>query len=390
MSSTNKEKNFDLVCLSHLRWNFVWQRPQHLLSRFARNGARVFFVEEPIFTDESEARIEITEHESGVRVAVPLIPNAQIEDNREIQRRLLDKLLADENVENFVLWFYTPMALGFADHLKPLAAIYDCMDELSAFKNAPPALLEREQKLFKFADVVFTGGQSIYEAKKDKHPRVYAFPSSIEVEHFAKARTISEEPADLKSIARPRLGFVGVIDERFDVELLGEIAALRPDWQFVMIGPVVKIDESILPRAANIHYLGGKSYGELPAYLAGWDAALLPFALNEATKFISPTKTPEYLAAGLPVVSTPIRDVVRPYGDLGLVHIADTPAGFVQSCEEALNDDSSDRLQKVDEFLSHNSWDKTQREMYDIIADIVKTKSASDEFAASTATNANL
>ncbi len=373
MNLENSENVLDLVCLSHLRWNFVWQRPQHLLSRFARAG-RVFFVEEPVFTDESAVRLEIVRHESNVTVVVPHIPNQQKEQSLEIQRELLDQLLSEQHIENFILWFYTPMAYGFAAHLKPQITVYDCMDELSAFKGAPPELLEREKSLFTVADAVFTGGQSIYEAKKDKHPRVYAFPSSIEVEHFEKARAITDEPPDQQPIKHPRLGFVGVIDERFDAELLKECAALRPDWQFVMIGPVVKISQDSLPQAANIHYLGGKKYEELPAYLAGWDVALLLFALNDATKFISPTKTPEYLAAGLPVVSTPIRDVVRPYGDLGLVHIADTPAGFVQSCEAALGEARSARLLKVDEFLSHNSWDKTQREMYDIIAEIIQTK----------------
>ena len=369
----NNETTPDLICLSHLRWNFVWQRPQHLLSRFARER-RVFFFEEPVYTDEQSARLDVAAQESGVVVVVPHIPNSQIEDNRKIQRRLLDEFIAENSVKEFVLWYYTPMAIGFSEHLQPLVTVYDCMDELAAFKNAPPILRTREKLLFKNADLVFTGGQSLYESKKTQHDRVYAFPSSIEVEHFAKARREIVEPDDQKSIARPRLGFFGVVDERFDIALLGEIAALKPEWHFVIIGPVVKIDEKDLPRAANIHYLGGKNYQELPSYIAGWDAALLLFALNESTKFISPTKTPEYLAAGAPVVSTPIADVVRPYGDLGLVHIADTPEGFVQSCEEALREDKAARLKKVDAFLADVSWDKTQQEMAKLITEVSQTK----------------
>ena len=369
----NNETTPDLICLSHLRWNFVWQRPQHLLSRFARER-RVFFFEEPVYTDEQSARLDVAAQESGVVVVVPHIPNSQIEDNRKIQRRLLDEFIAENSVKEFVLWYYTPMAIGFSEHLQPLVTVYDCMDELAAFKNAPPILRTREKLLFKNADLVFTGGQSLYESKKTQHDRVYAFPSSIEVEHFAKARREIVEPDDQKSIAHPRLGFFGVVDERFDIALLGEIAALKPEWHFVIIGPVVKIDEKDLPRAANIHYLGGKNYQELPSYIAGWDAALLLFALNESTKFISPTKTPEYLAAGAPVVSTPIADVVRPYGDLGLVHIADTPAGFVQSCEEALREDKAARLKKVDAFLADVSWDKTQQEMAKLITEVSQTK----------------
>ena len=372
MESENHHAS-DLICLSHLRWNFVWQRPQHLLSRFARQR-RVFFFEEPVYTDDAAARLEINQQKSGVTVVVPHIPNAQIENNQEIQRGLLNEFIAENNVKDFVLWFYTPMAIGFSDHLRPLVTVYDCMDELAAFKNAPAILRTREQILFDRADLVFTGGQSLYDSKKTRHPRVYLFPSSIEVEHFGKARQPLEEPLDQKSIAHPRLGFFGVVDERFDVELLREIAALKPEWQFVIIGPTVKIDEKDLPRHANIHYLGGKDYQELPNYIAGWDAALLLFALNESTAFISPTKTPEYLAAGAPVVSTPIKDVARPYGDLGLVHIADTPLGFVQSCEAAMNENRAERLHKVDEFLAHNSWDETQQEMAKLINEIAYAK----------------
>ncbi|MCY7345626.1 MAG: glycosyltransferase, partial [Pyrinomonadaceae bacterium] len=267
----------------------------------------------------------------------------------------------------FVLWFYTPMAMDFAAHLQPLATVFDCMDELSAFRFAPPALIENEKRLLGKADLVFAGGQSLYEAKKDQHARVFAFPSSIDAAHFKQARDITEEPADQKPIVHPRLGYCGVIDERFDIEMLAEAAELRPAWQFIMIGPVVKIAPEDLPRRENIHYLGGKSYQELPAYLAGWEVALMPFALNESTKYISPTKTPEYLAAGKPVVSTSIRDVVRPYGELGLVHIAHTAAEFVAACEAAMLENSDERLKKVDEFLSQTSWDKTWLQMAKLI-----------------------
>jgi UDP-galactopyranose mutase len=287
---------------------------------------------------------------------------------------MLDEFIRSENLSDFVLWFYTPMAMDFAAHLEPLATVFDCMDELSAFKFAPPELIENERLLLEKADLVFTGGQSLYEAKKDKHARVFAFPSSIDVPHFKQARGIEEEPADEKAIPHPRLGFCGVIDERMDIELLGRMAELRPDWQFVMIGPIVKIAEEDLPRRENIHYLGGKNYRDLPAYLSGWDAALMPFAMNESTKYISPTKTPEYLAAGLPVVSAPIRDVVRPYGECGLVQIAATAEEFVEACEKALRENMYDRIQKADEFLLHNSWDKTWSEMARLIDEAIAEK----------------
>jgi UDP-galactopyranose mutase len=365
----------DLVCLSHLRWDFVFQRPQHLMSRCAA-GRRVFFIEEPIF-DEGPLRLEVSERDCGVRVVVPRLPEGLTSEvaRDAAQASLVERLMADYGVRDFALWYYTPMALRFTRHLRPLATVYDCMDELSAFKGASPLLRSLEQELLARADLVFTGGQSLYEAKRDRHPRVHAFPSSIDAAHFARARDDSAaDPADQAAIPRPRLGFFGVIDERFDAALLDAVARLRPDWQFVMIGPVVKIDPASLPRRANIHYLGMKSYEELPLYLAGWDAALLLFARNESTRFISPTKTPEYLAAGKPVVSTSIRDVVRPYGERGFVRIADTPEEFVGACEAAMDEDASARVERVDGFLAETSWNRTWRQMSDLIEEVASAR----------------
>ena len=365
---TDESENYDIICLSHLRWDFVYQRPQHLLSRFTKNG-RVFYFEEPIFSDEATF-LDVSEREHNLFVVVPHISHDDRENRAvsKIQREMLEKLIQTKELKDFVLWFYTPTAMEFASHLKPPATVFDCMDELSAFKNAPPELIENERKLLEKADLVFTGGQSLFEAKKDKHPRVFAFPSSIDVAHFGAARGITEKPADQKKIPFPKLGFCGVIDERMDIELLKQMADLRPTWQFVMIGRVVKIAEEGLPRRANIHYLGGKDYQDLPAYLSGWDIALMPFALNESTRFISPTKTPEYLAAGLPVISTPIRDVVNPYYEKNLVAIAQTAEEFINAGEKILhNEDSTDRLNRADKFLSEMSWDKTWAEMNGLI-----------------------
>jgi UDP-galactopyranose mutase len=364
----------DLVCLSHLRWDFVYQRPQHLMSRCA-GERRVFFVEEPVF-DEGPLRIEMKERDGGVRVVVPHLPEGLLSEvaRDAAQQCLVERLLADYGVRDFVLWYYTPMALRFTRHLRPFATVYDCMDELSAFKGASPLLRTLERELLTRADLVFTGGQSLYEAKRDRHLRVHAFPSSIDAKHFARARASAADPEEQTVIPRPRLGFFGVIDERFDAGLLDAVARLRPDWQFVMIGPVVKIDEASLPRRANIHYLGMKSYEELPDYLAGWDVALLLFARNESTRFISPTKTPEYLAAGRPVVSTSIRDVVRPYGEQGLVHIADTAEEFVGACEAAMNEDAAVRVERTDAFLAETSWDRTWRQMSQLIEEVASAR----------------
>jgi UDP-galactopyranose mutase len=320
---------------------------------------RVFFIEEPIFDDAASPRLHV-EISDGVTVVTPHVPHG-LDDEAltSVQRRLLDDLIDRERITDFVAWYYTPMLLAFSDHLAPLATIYDCMDELSAFQGAPPALKAREAELMTRADLMLTGGQSLYEAKRDQHRNIHPFPSSVDVAHFSRARRITAEPHDQAPIAHPRLGFFGVIDERMDLTLLDGVAAARPDWQIVLLGPVVKIDPAVLPRHANIHYLGSKKYDELPSYVAGWDVALLPFARNDATRFISPTKTPEYMAAGKPVVSTSIRDVVRPYGQQGLVRIADTVDAFVAACAAAMAEDASERVTQADAFLRQTSWDGT-------------------------------
>ena len=357
---------FDIICLSHLRWDFVYQRPQHLMSRWAPER-RVFFVEEPELGD-GPPRLDIRTRADGVRVVIPRLPvgTGPAEADRA-QRTLLDELLEDRAIQDYVLWYYTPMALGFTDHLRPVATVYDCMDELSAFAFAPPAMHAREAELIERADLLFTGGQSLYEAKRGRHPRVYAFPSSVDLDHFCRAREPLAEPPDQATVARPRLGYFGVIDERMDLDLLAGLAKARPDWQIVMVGPHIKVDPATLPRYRNIHYLGPKRYEDLPSYLAGWDVALLPFALNESTRFISPTKTPEYLAGGKPVVSTPIRDVVRPYGQGGLVRIADGADAFVRAVTAALAEDADARLALVDPFLEQTSWDGTWQRMRELL-----------------------
>jgi len=262
------------------------------------------------------------------------------------------------------------MAMAFTRHLECDLCVYDNMDELSLFRGASQELIDNEAELFRRADVVFTGGMSLYEAKRNRHRNVHGFPSSIDFDHFAKARRAGDpEPSDQAAIPHPRLGFFGVIDERMDIDLVAGVAELRPDWHLVMIGPVVKIDPATLPQHANIHWLGGKSYSDLPRYLSGWDAGLMPFALNESTRFISPTKTPEFLAAGVPVVSTPITDVVRPYGERRLVEIAKTPLEVVRKAELLLSRPKEPWLQRVDRHLAAGSWDKTWAAMNKLMVD---------------------
>lgn len=360
-----------LLCFSHLRWNFVFQRPQHLMSRFAKTHDVVYW-EEPNFNLDRETELKLVKCDvTGVTVATPTLPEGLSDTQQDNALRGLLNSLNLSDSKKLVRWYYTPMMLPFSKDLDASAVVYDCMDELSAFRFAPPALLEREAELIDSADLVFTGGKSLYEAKRDRHHAVHCFPSSVDIAHFSSARIKSQDPADQANISFPRLGYYGVIDERIDLDLIAQVAIARPDWQIVMIGPVVKISEDDLPRQPNIHWLGGKNYDELPQYLGGWDVALMPFAINESTRFISPTKTPEYLAGGKVVVSTPVTDVEAGYGQCPRVCIAASPDCFIAACETALVYAKTGEGAKVaDAMIAATSWDKTQSEMADLIAEI--------------------
>ena len=331
------------------------------MKRFATER-RVFFWEEPIDCDHP---LPYLEHhpfaDAGVVALRPRLPHWWCRADKEAGLRgLLDMLVSTSIQADPVLWFYTPMMLGFADHLPAEMIVYDCMDELAAFAFADPLLVEREAALIRRADVMFTGGHSLYEAKRTRHDAITAFPSAVDTAHFAAARGRIAEPADQARIPGPKLGFYGVIDERLDLALIEALADARPDWQIVMIGPLAKIDPASLPRRANIHWLGSRRYEDLPAYLSGWSVALMPFAINAATRFISPTKTPEYLSAGRPVVSTPVTDVARQYTIAQGVAVAADPASFVASCVDALSLPAAGPWRdEADRLLHSISWDRT-------------------------------
>lgn len=356
-----------LIVFSHLRWNFVYQRPQHLLSRIAGRWP-VIFIEEPVPGAPSD-RIEFINAGPDVEVWRPHLRGSEHGmhlAHKPAMQRLIAQALRQRRIEDYWIWFYTPMALPFAEALEPEGVIYDCMDELSMFKDAPPQLLEQEAALYRAADIVFTGGRSLYNAKKGRHPNVHCFPSSVDALHF---RPGAQDHPLQESLPHPRLGYCGVIDERIDLDLIAGIATARPEWQIVMVGPTAKIDAASLPGNSNIHWLGQQSYADLPAFINGWDVCLLPFALNDATRFISPTKTLEYLACGKPSVSTAIRDVVEPYGHVVPI-LSDAP-GFVESCETILRWTPQERKThqaQVDEIIAHTSWDATAAGMVGLIA----------------------
>lgn len=364
-----------LIVFSHLRWDSVYQRPQQLMSRLAA-GRRVIFIEEPAYDEAPQPYWELTVPSKNLLAARPCTPNGKPgfhDAHLTYLPTMVQELLSMEGISRYAVWLYTPMALPLARTLSPWVVAFDCMDQLSTFRNAPAELIiQREKLLMQWADVVFTGGPSLYRARAGQHPNIHCLPSSVDASHFQKALTATE-PDDQRSLLHPRLGFYGVIDERIDLRLLDALAQARPEWQIVMVGPLAKIKKADLPFQANIHYLGKRDYSELPSYLAGWDVCLLPFALNEATRFISPTKTLEYMAAERPIVSTPITDVVEPYRDI--VYLGTTPEEFIAACEQALNPTPVERQRRAlraGEVLASTSWDATAQRIDQLIEEAVE------------------
>lgn len=362
-----------IVVFCHLRWDFVYQRPQQLLSRLAQHY-RILFIEEPVH-DAADSYMELSHPVDNVTVCRPHTPGHAPgfhDDQLPLLQPLLQPLLAELLApgEDPIVWFYTPMALPLLQEMQPGLVVYDCMDELAAFKNPPKQLLQRETALLNLADLVFAGGPSLYEAKRARHPSVHCFASSVDARHFERARERERSHRLQAGLPQPRLGFYGVIDERFDTALVAAVADAHPGWQLVLVGPVVKIDPATLPQRPNIHYLGQQAYADLPDLLAGWDVCLLPFALNEATRFISPTKVLEYMAAELPIVSTPIADVAGPYGHV--VAIAGDPRAFASACAEALTMTDEERAalrESMRAIVAATSWEVTVQAMHALLCE---------------------
>lgn len=352
-----------ILVFSHLRWDFVYQRPQQLMSRLAPDHP-IVFVEEPM-PGATHAWIESHSPAIGVTVLRMHMPGTATgfhKDHMPGMRALLAQYLSGNAIDDYLIWFYTPMAYPLAEGLVPRGMVYDCMDELAAFDFAPPALIANEDALFREVDIVFTGGRSLYESKRDRHPEVHCFPSSVDHAHFGR-QDVADHPAQA-AFGRPRLGYYGVIDERLDLSLVAAVADAHPEWEVVMVGPVAKVDPAHLPRRANLHWLGQRRYDELPSFLAGWDVCLMPFALNASTRFISPTKTLEYLAAGKPAVSTPVRDVAQQYAQI--VPIAASHAEFIAACEHVLARDGAEQMNfrmAAAMVVAETSWDRTAAAM---------------------------
>lgn len=374
------EEGTALLCFSHLRWDWVWQRPQHLLTHLARLSAqRVYFIEEPMPHDEDDAGLarpgwQFSEVAPGITRCIPRFDATWpffLETGGAdtlTMRKLLAELCRMYRITNPLVWMYTPLALPLLQEFEARLVIYDCMDELALFAGAPPSLRNREESLLARADIVFAGGRSLHKARAGHHGNCHLFPSSVERAHFAGALAATTSiPSDARPGA-PTFGFYGVLDERLDRHLLDQVAARRPDWSIVLVGPLAKIAPSDLPQRPNLHYLGQRPYADLPGYLKAWEVCLMPFAMNDATRFISPTKTLEYLAAEKPIVSTPVRDVVTDYG--GLVRFGADPDTFIAACEAALAETPQERQERIAlgrAILARTSWAETAARMQGII-----------------------
>jgi glycosyltransferase involved in cell wall biosynthesis len=373
-----------VLCLSHLSWEGVWQRPQQLLSRLARTWP-VLFVHDPHIGGPDEGpRVDLVRDDGAVRVVQPVMPDRAdvLARWREVFGALMLDLLRHRGwarelpggevvaTRPLVVWLSTPVPVHVLPRIPADLVVYDVMDELSAFRGAGTDHVDREPLLLRRADLVFAGGPSLYAARRDRHPRVHLFASGVDAPHFAAALDRSTPIAPVVArLPRPVLGFYGVIDERIDLDLLAEVARARSGWSIVLAGPVSgKIADRELPHAPNLHWLGAQPYAALPALLRGVDVCLMPFALTPATRFISPTKALEYMAAGRPVVSTPVPDVVSTWGHV--VRVADGAEAFVAAVERALGEDEAGRRVRhaaERELVDAASWDGIASRMRDLI-----------------------
>lgn len=293
---------------------------------------------------------------------------------RELVQEALQGPLAGQ-FQNAVQWFYDPMTVrAFAGQMGEIATVYDCMDEYSKFSEAHPELTRREAELLARADVVFTGGRKLFEAKSRHNRNCHFYGCGVDSEHFGRARDArTSVPHDLKRAKKQAaLGFFGVVDERMDYELIAKLADANPQWSVVMIGPVLKVQEHSLPRRANLHWLGGRDYSQLPAYCKGFDLCLMPFALNEATEYINPTKALEYMATGRTIISSKVPDVVSNFGEV--VKIASSHDEFISLCQQAIAEPDYDAIERGLKLAAESTWDRIVERMEQHINDALAKK----------------
>jgi glycosyltransferase involved in cell wall biosynthesis len=379
--------DFPIIVHCHLCWDWVWQRPQQFLSRLSARH-KILFVEtvgpDPQLSS-AVARFWTAPNFPNITILRLQFPAWRWSDAAFVDRErrgLVKEFVAGPGAaqfENPVQWFYDPMAVpAFLGQMDEIGVAYDCMDELSKFRSAPPQIKIREQKLLAAADVVFAGGRKLWQAKKLQNENSHFYGCGVDVAHFGSARKDDTKiPADIASLQKPILGYFGVVDERMDYELLVKLADANPDWSIAMVGPQIKVDS--VPQRANLHWLGQKNYTELPAYCKAFDVCMMPFALNEATEFINPTKALEYMATGRPIVSSAVADVVTNFGEV--VSIARSHEEFISLCRDALAKADTARTEAGLKQAAENSWDSIVTRLEQHIADALAPKQKSEAFA---------
>ena len=356
-----------LIVLSHIRWSFVCQRPQHLLTRLA-SWFDVYVVEEPVFVDGEPALMSAT-HQNGVEVLTPRtreFASGFHDSQLNALRPLLAEFMASRGLGEPLVWLTTPMALPLVADLEPLAVVYDCLDDVAAPGNAEPVRAAREKALMQLADIVLNGGPSAHALRHGTHPRLHCLAGAVDAAHFAPEHLDGDDvessvAAELhRGLPRPRLGFFGVVDQRLDLALVAGLAERRPDWQFVMAGPVVGLDPATLPRRPNLRWAGLQRYEALPHLMSHWDVCLLPFVVDETTRLLNPTQTLEYLAGGKPGVGTPVPDLVSLHG--AAVRIAADVDGVVAAVQALLDEPAparAERRARAQAQVDAGSWDVT-------------------------------
>lgn len=377
------ELDYPIIVHCHLRWDGVWQRPQQFLSRLSKRH-RILFVEGPLLHDSfappSYTVRQVPEH-TNITVMQTSFPASRFHEGQWVDQercRLLEEALAGPLRGLFsdpVQWFYDPMAApAHIGKFDERAVIYDCMDELSQFKFAPPEIIQRERFLLKEADVVFTGGRKMCESKSRFNRNCHFYGCGVDVEHFSQARSPhTQVPHDVPmGDAKFVLGYFGVVDERLDYELIAKLAEANSCWQVVMIGPTCKVDPEALPKAQNLHWLGRREYAQLPNYTKAFDVCLMPFAMNEATEFINPTKALEYMATGRPIASTPVPDVVSNFSRV--VKIASNHDEFIEIClKETLQPDDA-AIERGIRMAEENQWDAIVQKLEKHIEEALQRK----------------
>ena len=379
--------DFPIIVHCHLCWDWVWQRPQQFLSRLSARH-KILFVEtmapDPQLSSPM-ARFWTAPNFPNVTILRLQFPAWRWNDGAFVdreRRRLVKEFISGPGAGQFedpVQWFYDPMAVpAFLGQMSEIGVVYDCMDELSKFHCAPPQIKMREQKLLAAADVVFAGGRKLWQTKKLQNENCHFYGCGVDVAHFGNARRDDTKiPDDIAALKKPVLGYFGVVDERMDYELLVKLADANPDWSIAMVGPQLKVDA--VPQRPNLHWLGQKNYIQLPAYCKAFDVCLMPFALNEATEFINPTKALEYMATGRPIVSSAVADVVTNFGSV--VNIARTHDEFISLCRAAIEKADSARIETGLKQAAENSWDGIIARLEKHIADALASKPTNEVMA---------